>query len=190
MAALTPGLRTTMNPDLTPSPPSHTQCSICGQQHALEDFEPALGLPDDYLAVPETEREFRTLRGSDTVCVRSLDDSVRQYYLRCVMPFVVERDRDCAWGIWVEITAADYGMVRDRWRDPRQAEQPAFAGRLANALPGYQATKGLRGAVRLTGPETRPHFVLDRDQDHPLVHEQVEGVNRAVVQRWLHDVMA
>jgi hypothetical protein len=85
-------------------------------------------------------------------------------------------DRPCNWGIWVEVSAADFKTIWDRWDDPDQARQPPFAGVLANSVGDYPETVGLRGRVQLTGPSTPPDFTFDDDVDHAFAQEQRDGV--------------
>jgi hypothetical protein len=140
-------------------------------------MEPSFERPDAYWAVPEAERPHRVLAGKSDCRIRDAADTLRRYFLRVMLPIPIRgEDRPCNWGIWVEVSVADFMTTWDRWDDPDQAGQPPFAGVLANSVGGYPETVGLRGRVQLTGPETPPDFTFDDAVDHEFAQEQRDGV--------------
>ena len=163
-------------------------CPKCGVAHDLSGFEPSYRHPDAYLAIPASEREFRTLSGSDDCRIRDDDDTHRQYFLRTLLPIPIRaEDETCSWGIWVEVSEEAFQRTRDLWDEPVavQLAEPGFAATLANALIGYEATLGLPGVMRLTGPTTPPIFTLAADVTHPLAAEQRAGVFPERVLEWV-----
>jgi len=151
-------------------------CHRCGASHSMSQCEPSFMVPDLYLTVPEGEREHRTLRGSDSVCVRDADDTWRRYFLRCLMPFGVEAGDECCWGVWVEVEADDYFLTRKLWDDPGQGVTPPFRGKLANAIRGYDDAVDAVGSVQLTSPPTPPTFRFPGGAMHRLAQQQRSGV--------------
>lgn len=106
-----------------------------------------------------------------------------------MMPFaVLGRGHPINWGIWVEVSRADYRRTLMLWDSPAQHEQPAFAARLANNIDDYPPTKGLAGLVQLEDPSRVPTFTLS-DGEHALVSEQRHGVSEATVLRWLDPIL-
>ena len=153
------------------------RCATCGEEHDWSVMEPSFERPDAYWAVPEAERPHRVLAGKSDCRIRDMADTQRRYFLRVMLPIPIRgEDRACNWGIWVEVSAADFKTTWDRWDDPDQAGQPPFAGVLANSVGGYPETVGLRGRVQLTGPKTPPDFTFDDDVDHAFAQEQRDGV--------------
>lgn len=160
-------------------------CDCCGQEHDLSEIEPSYTWPDAYLELPEDEREFRVLATSDSVLIRDLADTERRFFLRVLLPFSVRgEDTRYSWGVWVEVSQADWERVDELWSDPDQGSEPPFPAVLANSLSGYARTLGLHGMVQLTGPNWVPDFTLLASVDHPLAAEQREGVYPERVVEW------
>jgi len=163
-------------------------CPRCGAEHDLSGMEPSYARPDAYVAVPKTERAFRTSGGKDACRVRDAADSRRQFFLRVLLPVPVRGEDDaCSWGVWVEVDEAAFARTDQLWDDPAQANEPPFPATLANSLKGYEDTLGLRGSVQLTGPTSVPVFTLARSVEHLIATEQREGVYPERVVEWLTD---
>ena len=153
------------------------RCAICGEEHDWSTMEPSFERPDAYWAIPDAERHHRTLAGRSHCRIRNLADTERRYFLRVMLPIPIRGEgRACQWGIWAEVSAADFETAWARWDDADQASEPAFHGRLANSVAGYPETIGLPGLLQLTGPTTAPDFRFDQDLDHPFAREQRDGV--------------
>jgi hypothetical protein len=162
------------------------RCATCGEEKELLAMEPSYGRPDAYFEVPKKQRQFLTNFSKDDGRIRNADDTERRHFLRVLLSIPIRgEERDCAWGVWVEVNEADWERAYDLWEDPEQSKLPPFPATLANALRGYENTLGLRGQVRLTGPTTAPLFELDPDVDHPLAREQREGVFAERVVEWV-----
>jgi len=105
------------------------------------------------------------------------------------MPFLVEgRDEPLSWGIWVEVSHANWARANELWEDPLQHEEPPFSGKLANNIWGCSPTQGLPGLVQLDSPERIPFFTLARSE-HPLCVQQREGVSETQVLEWLEPIL-
>jgi hypothetical protein len=162
------------------------RCATCGDEYDLLAMEPSYAWPDAYFEVPKEDREYLTNFSKDDGRIRNADDTERRHFLRVLLSVPIHGERqDVAWGVWVEVSGADWERAYDRWDDPKQSEEPPFPGRLANSLRGYEGTIGLPGRVRLTGPKTAPLFEFDPDVEHPLACEQRQGVSRDRVVEWI-----
>lgn len=162
------------------------RCAVCGEEHDFASLEPSYRDPDAYLAVPIEEREHRTLGGKDDRRIRTADDTERRYFFRAGMHMSVHgQEQTCCWGIWVEVSGADWNRVCELWNDPDQDREPPFEARLANSLLGYADTLGLPGSLQLTGPTSIPSFRLAAGLEHPLAVEQREGVRHERLLEWL-----
>jgi hypothetical protein len=162
------------------------RCATCGEEADLLAMEPSYDRPDAYFEVPKRQREYLTNFSKDDGRIRNAEDTERRHFLRVLLSIPIRGDqRDIAWGVWVELSAADWERAYDLWDDPDQANEPPFPATLANALKGYEGTLGLPGRVRLTGPTTAPLFELDENVDHPLAREQREGVFAERVVEWI-----
>jgi hypothetical protein len=162
------------------------RCATCGEEHDLLELEPSYGRPDAYFEVPKEQREYLTNFSKDDGRIRNADDSDRRHFLRVLLSVPIRGEkRDVAWGVWVEVSGADWQRTYDLWDDPNQGKEPSFPGTLANALRGYEGTLGLPGRVQLTGPKTAPLFELDASVDHPLAREQRQGVFPERVIEWV-----
>ena len=162
------------------------RCDTCGGEHDLSEMEPSYTYPDAYLAVPTEERDRRSIVGTDECRLHDGSNTDPRYFLRVLLPMPVRGEGEaCAWGVWAEVSEADFSRTRELWDDPAQYDEPSFAATLANALTCYSSTLGLPGSVTLEGPAIIPTFVLDNELDHPLAREQRDGVHPERVVEWL-----
>lgn len=146
------------------------RCAMCGSEHEVSEREIAFGLPDDYFALAPEERDSRGM-ATDDFCVLG-----SRCFIRAVLPIPIPAEgREYCWGLWAEVSPRAFKRYLDLYSDEKQAEEPPFAGRLANELAGYESTKGLAVSVRLTGATTRPRLTLT-DLHHQLSREQQNGV--------------
>jgi hypothetical protein len=162
------------------------RCATCGEEHELLAMEPSYAWPDAYYEVPKKQRKYLTNFSKDDGRIRNADDTERRHFLRVLLSVPIHgEEHDVAWGLWVEVSDADWERAYDLWDDPKQGDEPPFPARLANALRGYEGTVGLPGRVRLTSPTTAPLFEFDPEVDHPLAREQRAGVSRDRVVEWI-----
>ena len=146
------------------------RCAMCCSEHDVSEHEIAYALPDDYFVLPPEERERRGM-ANDDLCVLG-----GRFFIRAVLPIPIpEEGREYCWGLWAEVSLKAFKRYLDLYSGDRQAEEPPFAGQLANELAGYESTKGLAVSVQLTGATTRPRLTLT-DLQHQLSQEQQNGV--------------
>ena len=162
------------------------RCGTCGGEHDLSEMEPSYTYPDAYLDLPPEERDARATVGSDECRLHDGTNAEQRFFLRVLLPMPVRGETEaCAWGVWAEVSEGAFTRTRELWDDSAQFDEPPFAATLANALTGYSATLGLPGEVTLSGPSIIPTFVLGDQLDHPLAHEQRDGVHPERVVEWL-----
>ena len=160
-------------------------CSQCGREHRLSDIEPSFDRPDAFFDIPASERAKRTFNEPDLCVLWETEDMPRRHFLRVLLPIPIRGEaRDYCWGVWVEVAEADFASTHDRWNDPRRAEMPPFGGKLANELPGMPSTLGFEGTVRVSPPGEIPRFMLVPQINHPLAHQQREGIFREQAIEW------
>jgi hypothetical protein len=160
------------------------RCPKCGEEHDLWENEIGFEHPDEVFALPEVERQARAKCGTD-LCV--LDGT--RHFIRAVLSVPVRGERrDFGWGVWAEVSREAYARYYELWDSPNQSREPAFPGRLANALPGYETSLGLPLMVQLTSAEERPALTV-ADSAHSLAREQREGVYPERVLEWLAEYL-
>src|SRR5438067_1900801 len=161
------------------------RCAKCGVLHDIATLEPSLIRPDAYLAVPPAERGQRTHASSDFCVVRDHADA-RRWFVRVLVPVPVRGlARPCCWGIWCEVSAADYAKIMLLWNDPDQCRHAPFPATLANDIDGYPPTSALPGALRFVDPNQIPRFEFAPEAHHPFVDEVRHGVAPERVLEWL-----
>jgi hypothetical protein len=146
-------------------------CGVCGKTHAGLPTDYGYKLPDEVWAIPEPERPERA-KFTDDLC---------QYggrcFIRCVLflPFT-EADGAFGWGVWVEVE----WPVFERYLSLYEADgsgEPRHPGKLANALPGYDATLGTSVLIQFGSRTQRPSVYLLSDDQSPLALEQRRGID-------------
>ena len=137
--------------------------------------------------MPPADRA-RSVVENDDLCALKSADGAKRFFLRGLIT-VPLRDafprQDVHWGIWAEIARADFDDVVWRWKQKRQSLHPLFKGTLANRVPRFPDTIGLRVEVQLTGPKTRPDFFFLDGQQHPFIEECRRGVTTHRAAEWL-----
>jgi hypothetical protein len=84
-------------------------------------------------------------------------------------------DRDFVWVVWVEVRRYVFERYLIAQAEEGPSTEPPYEGTLANSLPSYSNTVGLRMRMEFTGDLKRPQFTVIQ-QDHPLALDQREGI--------------
>ncbi len=161
-------------------------CPLCGEDHALLD--PVFRRPDHVAGFPFDRRKGNIMESDDICAIRAQPSTpYDRYFVRCTMSvrLLEHGTADIQWGLWAEIGEKDALIIKQRWEDPEQMRQPPMAATLANNIPGYPLTMGLRLRLQLTGPDTRPSLTFEDGQDHPFVTECKSGVPVSRAKQWV-----
>jgi hypothetical protein len=146
-------------------------CRVCGKYHKELPLHYGAAAPYAYYAVPEAEREERTLLSSDQ-CV--IDDE-HFFIVGNVDVPIVGRDELFSWDVWVSLSAANFTRAYQLWTTPGRESEPPYFGWLSTQLPGYPDTLSLKTNVHTREVGRRP-FVELEPTDHPLAVEQRTGI--------------
>jgi hypothetical protein len=141
----------------------------------VHDELPDIGIarPDDW---NELDDESRARSFLDTDRCEIVDDDGSFFYVRGVLELpIVGLERTFGFGAWGALREQDFERYVELEDDPRRFEQRPYASVLANRLPGYPDTYGLRASLVANEPGTRPSILLEA-ADHPLVHDQRHGI--------------
>lgn len=148
-------------------------CAVCGEYHDELLLDIRLGLPDDVFALSEEQRD-RVAEQGDDWCI--LSGERPRFFTRALLEIPVpELETYFGYGLWAELDAAGFARIRELWDDPRGADEPPFAARIANELAPYEATTGLRVLIRLRDVDLLPAAEL-ADDAHTLVADQRDGI--------------
>ena len=154
------------------------RCSRCGEEHE--------GLPLDWAFDKPAFWEGPRADGdelTEDTCVWTDDADERAYFVRGVLMLPVrDTGQVFGYGVWSSLSERSYTRFLERWDDEDREHEPPYFGYLSNSLPGYPDTLSLHLAVVTRSLELRPSFVLLSDRQHPLVHEQWQGIDSARVQ--------
>jgi hypothetical protein len=97
---------------------------------------------------------------------------------------ITDREKPTAWGVWVEIIEGE--LPEDEVAAARMESIPVT---LANRVPGYRTTVGLRGVLHdLKDKIRRPRLVLD-EADHPFAVECRAGVTTHHFSQWMRAIL-
>jgi hypothetical protein len=144
--------------------------------------ELAFDAPDSWESLSDAERGRSMLEG-DGCEIHGEDGDF--YYVRGLLELPVREGGTWAFGVWCALTEAGFERYVELFDDPRRHEEPPWASRLANELPGYPGSLNLKGRLHVLDPALRPALVLD-DADHRLVRDQRDGVTL----EWVHSLLA
>jgi len=147
-------------------------CSACGETHEGLPTDYGWQLPDIVWAIPEAER---------SICAKFNGDLCQfgdRRFIRCLLklPFLGRIDDYYAWGIWVELSEADFQRYVELYEEDGRNE-PKVPGTIANAVPGYAITIGLPVMVQFQDSSSRPTVHVPPSSRHDLADEQLAGLD-------------
>jgi hypothetical protein len=155
-------------------------CPECGESHDGLPTDWAFRLPDEVWALSYLDR-YRRTRTNDDLC--TLDD--RRHFIRGLVqiPFSYV-EGEFAWGVWVEVSAAVHDFYVDNYTN-EFASGTRAQGRLANAIPGFDASFGLPVDIEFRNSSSRPLFTFPGSARHPLALDQRTGIDDLRHHRYL-----
>ena len=154
-------------------------CHRCGEEHEGLPLDWAYDLPA-YWEGPQADGDFL----SEDLCIWTDEDGKRCFFVRGILPIPVRDTGEVfAYGVWSSLSERSYERLIERWDDEQREDEPPYFGYLSNNLPGYPDTLNLHLAVATRSVALRPSFtLLPRDEPHPLIEEQWQGITTARVQ--------
>lgn len=157
--------------------PEFEACFDCGELHLLDEIELTFRRPDAIVALSEEEREQSAKESEDICAIWGSDAEGHRYFIRGLLPLkVIARLEPYNIGVWIEVSELDFHKIYELWDAETQSIEPPFKGMLANEIPTKPESLGLRGYLQLTGPKTRPKFMLDVSKA-TLFIEQQNGIS-------------
>ncbi|OAX85762.1 hypothetical protein A7D16_20875 [Xanthomonas nasturtii] len=127
-------------------------------------------LPDDVWAIPAGERSDKAKFNSD------LCQLGNRFFIRCLLKLPFNEQPDYyGWGVWVEVAEPDFYSYVELY-DKDGSTEPPVSGTIANAIPSYPSTLGLRVFVQFQASTSRPSVAIS-DSGHPMAIEQSNGID-------------
>ena len=147
------------------------KCHLCYEWHTDLPFSYGPLYPDPYLAIPEGERDKRTVLHND-FCI--IDD--KHYLVRGNLEIPVRGSNEpFAWTVWVSLSKENFDRtIKLMETEGREAEPPYF-GWLCTNLHLYPDTTHLKTHVHTRRVGSVPTIELEQT-DHPLAVEQRNGI--------------
>jgi hypothetical protein len=161
-------------------------CSKCGAEHDLSEIELSCDQPAACLEISNDERA-RRVATNEAATVIDEGTPYTRFFLRgvIIIPVRGEVDRDgFGWGVWVEVSEADFERVIKTWGNEDRASESPVPGRLANKLGSFPGTLGLPVQLRLQALGSAPEIDI-LAQDHALGAKQREGALPEDVLEWV-----
>jgi hypothetical protein len=152
-------------------------CSMCGDEHL--GLATVFGPMAPYAWLDDERRDKRKGHCDNDMCFMTDRSGGKHRYIRGQLRLRVnDPDLDhFVWSAWVELDGAEFKLNLDHWHDPDRAQLLPSPGHLATTLPYEQETLGLSVRLFNREPGASPLIKLNRDQDHPLVAEQRQGIS-------------
>jgi hypothetical protein len=152
-------------------------CTCCGGRFDELPLCWGFPAPDDYMDLPEAEREVRAQLTPD-VCI--IDEE--RFYVRGLIEIPILGTEDVfAWTVWASLSITSFDRMVETWDDDdRHQTSGPFFGWLNSDLPYDPGTGGLKTMVHQRPPGFAPLIELE-PTDHPLAIEQRDGVTLARV---------
>jgi len=146
-------------------------CNCCGRTFDTLPMAFGIAVPDNWLGLPEAERDTRA-KLTDDVCI--IDDA--EYYVRGCLEIPVSDSSEClVLGVWVSVSEESLRYMLDRWNAQIAEDEPPRFGWLSTWLKGYPEPHEIRCHVFLQSGDLRPRIVL-QPTDYPLAVEQHRGI--------------
>jgi hypothetical protein len=154
-----------------------TFCAACGHEDTHDDYECWFRHPDAVFNLSERARTSR-VRGNGNWCV--LDE--QRYYFRAMLPIPVDgRIHPYYFGVWIEVEYFMFTLMLNQLLQEDKSKALPCGGWIANDIPGYSCTYGLRGSLLPLVHTTAPIFTLSQSE-HLLYDEQRFGVSEMRVE--------
>jgi len=152
-------------------------CSVCGELHSEDEIELTFKRPDAIALLSENDRAQYCRETEDLCAIWGVGENSHRYFVRSLLPIkVVSRHLLYNIGAWVEVSKNDFDKIYELWDSVSQSAEPPFKGVLANEIPSRSNSLGLAGYIQLTGPTTRPHFMIS-DAEAALFADQKFGIS-------------
>src|SRR5262245_37468837 len=118
-------------------------CRCCGKQFDKLSFAYASAAPDAWRAVPEEEQGDRGTIWTDTCVIDQQQFFVRG---RILIP-VIGHKEPFIWGLWASLSQESFARYGQLWDVEKREHEPLLPGSLANHIPVYPETLGLKCKV-------------------------------------------
>jgi hypothetical protein len=150
-------------------------CSVCGEYHDAALRDRRFTWPDDVFALPVGDRRAR-VTADDDFCALDYGTSRARHFVRGLVRLrAVHGDDYFGYGVWVEVSEADFRTLSQHWFDPASVGFPPFHGRLANELEPYPGSLLLPVELRIVDVHELPD-VRFCDGRHPVIGDQQAGL--------------
>ncbi|WP_458069146.1 DUF2199 domain-containing protein [Rhodanobacter sp. BL-MT-08] len=146
-------------------------CKTCGGTHEGLPTDLGWTLPDVVWAIPEAARANQAQFDSNRC---QLGD---RFFIRCILklPFN-EQSGYYGWGVWVELSESNFYRYAEVY-DKDGSSEPMIPGQIANEIPAYPSTLGLRVTVQFQDSTSRPTVYVPTESNHPLAAQQSDGID-------------
>ncbi len=134
-------------------------CKHCSESHL--DLEFGAHRPEPFLAVPGWQRPFRTKADNDLCRIDG-----KRFFLRGLVPMQVIAGNRYDWGLWAEVSRADFENYLRLYSSDSQGIAPPFAGTIANELPIFDNVLGLPVSIQLVSATKRPELTITDGKHH------------------------
>lgn len=145
-------------------------CKICGKEHIEL---PALGCRRPAAFIAARNAGCENIRETDDICV--IDGQT--FLVRAVLDLpIIGHTTTMQYGPWGSLSEQSFAKYMKTNDDPDQSKIGVMFSYLNNELPGYPGCLGLHCNLVPQDNHQRPQLVLHTKQDHPLVHDQINGI--------------
>jgi hypothetical protein len=148
------------------------RCATCGATHDELPFCFISRAPAQTSVVPEAELPTRVLLSTDQCVI----DGEHFFILGNLDLPILGRDETFRWSLWSSLSRTSFERANELWEAEGREREPPYFGWLSTAIPGYERTVGLKVNVLTQPVGVRPLIRL-LPQEHPLAHDQFEGIS-------------
>jgi hypothetical protein len=166
------------------------KCSCCGEErHGLPPAM-AFAVPDHWLNIDDETKNNSKI---DTdFCLIKDPDGITYRYIRCViqMPLLTNTDdvAQFGFGVWMSVSERSWKIYEKGFKSGKYSEEGCFAY-LSNDIAAYPGSFNLPSDIYFGTGNQRPKVVL-HDRNHPLVNDQMKGMQveilEAIASKWKH----
>jgi hypothetical protein len=148
-------------------------CGLCRQTHEDLPASFAFAFPDFVNRMMPWDREQRCQMTEDWCVVDG-----KYYYIRgCLELPIIGSDGLFVFGIWATLNRDDFERTMEFWEHPQRTDEEPYVSSLANSIPLYAETRGLKVLVHTRPVGRRPFIEVDMPE-HELAAEQKQGISR------------
>ena len=161
------------------------KCSQCEEYH---ETWPSLGYgaPWHYSQLTEEEKDKISFLNED-FCKINWEEQTDRFIRVILMIPVNNTDRKLEYGLWTSLSEKSFNDYSENFN--RTDHETKYTSWICNKLIGYESTISIPTNIFTRTGTLRPILEPQRQHEHQLVTDYINGINKEEAERRIHEMM-